>query len=164
MSQACVEDHKVVSFTYVIVDENGTVVEQSDMPLSYVHGLDQDLFPKLMQAMAGRCVGDSVEVSLTPDEGFGQPDPSLIVTEARENVPPEFQRLGAEAMFENPQGETITLVVTHLDAETVTLDGNHPFAGKTVRYKLKVTDIRDATMEEIGTGRAQGGMGGPPLH
>lgn len=160
MTDQCVEDHKVVSFTYVIIDDKGEVVEQSDVPLSYVHGLDQALFPKLMAAMAGRHVGDAVEVLLSPEEGFGEPDSTLIVTEAREHVPPQFQSIGAEATFENAQGESKTMIVTQVDDATVTLDGNHPFAGKTVRYKLKVTEIRNATLDEIGNGMAQSGMGG----
>ncbi len=160
MTDQCVEDHKVVSFTYVIIDDKGVVVEQSDVPLSYVHGLDHALFPKLMTAMAGCHVGDAVEVRLSPEEGFGEPDPTLIVTEAREYVPAQFQSIGAEAMFENAQGESKTMVVIQVDDATVTLDGNHPFAGKTVRYKLKVTEIRNATLDEIGNGMAQGGMGG----
>ena len=127
--------------------------------MSYVHGFDSGLFPKLVHALEGCHVGDQVEVLIEPEDGFGAPDPSLIVTDAIANVPPEFHRIGAEAMFENEQGETMTLVVTKVDDETVTLDGNHPFAGKTLRYKLTVTDIRPATLEEIASGMAEGGMG-----
>jgi len=162
MTDRRVQDHQVVSFTYVIHDEDGTVLEQSDVPSSYVHGLDDSLFPQLRAALAGKRVGDVVEVTLSPEEGFGQPNSDLTVTDDIDNVPPEYRRLGAQAVFHNEAGETMTMVVTAVDDQSVTLDGNHPFAGKTLRYKLSVTDIRPATLEEIGSGSAQ--AAGATLH
>ena len=87
---------KVVSFTYSIQDESGEIVEQSDMPISYVHGGKHDLFAKVVDAIEGCVVGDTVEVALTPEEAFGPHDPALTYTDDIENVPPEFHRVGAE--------------------------------------------------------------------
>lgn len=142
----------VVSFTYVILDNEGKLLEQSDLPLSYIHGVDGKMYPKVEQALAGTAIGDEVEVELSPAEGFGEPDPELIYVEQLENVPAEFQHIGTEAMFENDEGETITMKVTKIEDGELTLDANHPFAGKTVVFKIKVVDLREATAQEIGTG------------
>lgn len=164
MTDQRVQDHQVVSFTYVIRGEDGTVLEQSDAPISYVHGLDDSLFPQLTQALEGKRVGEVVDVTLSPEEGFGQPNPDLMVTDDIDNVPPEFHRVGAEAVFNDEAGETLTMTVTQVDDQSVTLDGNHPFAGKTLRYKLTITEVRPATVEEIGNGHALAQGAGGMMH
>ena len=77
MTDQFVEQNKVVSFVYSIVDESGELLEQSDLPISYVHGGKHDLFEKVEQGLDGAVVGDTVEVSLTPEEGFGAHDPGF---------------------------------------------------------------------------------------
>lgn len=156
MSDQVITAQKVVTFTFMILNENGEVVEQSDLPMSYIHGVDGKMFPQVEAALEGARVGDEVSVTLTPEEGFGPHDPSLSFSEKIENVPPEYQRLGAEAMFQNEAGETLTMTVTRIEDGIVTLDGNHPFAGKTMTFRIKVHAMREATREEIGTGEVQG--------
>lgn len=151
-SNDIVTAQKVVTFSYVIKDEAGQILEQSDLPMSYIHGVDGKMYPSAEKAMDGAKIGDQVQVSISPEEGFGYPDPNLMHVEKIENVPPEFQQIGAEAMFENEQGETITMKVTKIENGEVTLDANHPFAGKTVIFVLTVMGVRDATEQEIGTG------------
>ncbi|MGD8925211.1 MAG: FKBP-type peptidyl-prolyl cis-trans isomerase [Thioalkalispiraceae bacterium] len=143
---------KVITFTYSIKDGEGNILEQSDMPMSYIHQVDGKMYPSAEKAMDGKKVGDEVSVSITPEEGFGYPDPELMHIERIENVPPEYLRIGAEAMFEDEQGETITMKVTKIENGEVTLDANHPFAGKTVVFVMRVVAVRDATEHEIGTG------------
>ncbi len=152
MSEFKVGENKVVSLTYVIVDEGGTVLEQYDLPISYVHGNNSSMYPKVAEALEGAGIGDEVEVSLSPAEGFGERDPSLTFSDAIDNVPPEYRHIGAEATFENEQGESITMTVVKMEDGKIMLDGNHPFAGKTVTFKLRVKEIRDATEEEVGSG------------
>lgn len=151
---------KVVTFTYVIKDDAGQVLEQSDLPMSYIHGVDGKMYPSAEKAMDGVKVGAAVEVSISPEEGFGYPDPDLMHIEKVENVPPEYQHIGAEAMFENEQGETITMKVTKIENGEITLDANHPFSGKTVVFVMTVIGVRDATEQEIGTGEVMD-MQGP---
>lgn len=152
MSELKVEENKVVSLTYVILDETGAVLEQYDMPISYVHGNNSNMYPKVAEALEGAKVGDEIEVSLSPAEGFGEHDPSLTFSDAIENVPPEYRHIGAEATFENEQGGSITMSVVKIEDGRIMLDGNHPFAGKTVTFKLRVKEIRDATEAEVGSG------------
>ena len=158
MSEQKVEDNKVVSVTYVILDETGAVLEQYDMPISYVHGPNSNMYPKVAQALEGARVGDEIEVALSPAEGFGERDPSLTFSDALENVPPEYRHLGAEAAFQNEQGETVNMTVVKIENGKIELDGNHPFAGKTVTFKLRVKEIRDATEAEVGSGEVAQGV------
>ena len=163
MSEQKVEENKVVSLTYVIVDETGAVLEQYDLPISYVHGNNSNMYPKVAEALEGAKVGDEIEVSLSPAEGFGERDPSLTFSDAIENVPSEYRHIGAEASFENEQGESITMTVVKIEDGKIMLDGNHPFAGKTVTFKLRVKEIRDATEAEVGSGEVAE-QGKPVLH
>ena len=152
MSDQFVSKDKVVSFTYSIQDESGEIVEQSDMPISYVHGGIHDLFEKVEEAMEGCVVGDTVEVSLAPDEAFGPHDPNLTYTDDIENVPPEFHRVGAEVEMMNDAGESRKFTVSRIENGKLTVDGNHPLAGKTITFNITVTRIRDASPEEIDRG------------
>lgn len=143
---------KVVSITYRIFNEQGDVVEQSDIPLDYVHGTDNDMFAKVESALEGKTVGDSVEVVLPPEEGFGYPDPSLTFTDDLENVPPEYRHVGARPMFQNEQGDVTEFIVSNIENGKLTVDGNHAFAGKTMTFKVDVMAIRDASAEELADG------------
>lgn len=162
MSEDIVCKHKVVTFTYTILDNNtGEILEQSDLPMSYLHGVDGKMYPKAEKALDGKKVDDTVEVVISPEEGFGYPDPEMMYVDKLENVPPEYRHIGAEAMFQNDQGDdAITMKVTKIEDGEITLDANHPFAGKTVKFKITVVALRDGTEQEIGTGKVVD-MSGP---
>jgi FKBP-type peptidyl-prolyl cis-trans isomerase SlyD len=152
MSDQLVNRNKVVSFVYSIVDESGELLEQSDLPISYVHGGKHDLFEKVEQALDGALVGDTVEVQLTAEQGFGAHDPELTYTDSIENVPEEFRRVGAEVEMMNDQGDSKKFTVTRIEDGKLTVDGNHPMAGKSVIFHIKVMDVRDATTAEQANG------------
>ena len=152
MSDQSVSQNKVVSFIYSIVDESGELLEQSDIPISYVHGGKHDLFEKVEAGLDGCVAGDTIEVSLTPEEGFGARDPELTYTDKLENVPDEFRSIGAEVEMMNDQGDSRKFTVTRIENGKLTVDGNHPMAGKAITFRIKVTDIRDATPAEIANG------------
>jgi len=162
MTATSVSHGSVVSFTYSIQDEAGEIVEQSDLPISYVHGGKHDLFEKIEQALDGCAVGDSVQVPLTPEEGFGPHDKSLTYTDDVDNVPPEFRRIGAEVEMMNDAGEARKFTVTRIDAGKLTVDGNHPLAGKVITFNIKVVEIRAASDDEMANGVEPMAM--PVLH
>lgn len=153
MSEQVVTKNKAVTFTYIILDESGSVQEQSDIPMSYLHGGDDRIFPAVMEAMDGQKVGDKVEIILPPKQGFGEYDAELTYRDKIDNVPPEYRQIGAEAEFKNETGETMKMTVVKVENGEVMLDGNHPFAGKTMTFKVRITAIRDAAEEEIRTGK-----------
>ncbi len=159
MSAPIVSKHKVIAITYAIIDESGVILEQSDIPVYYVHGGPNDMFPDVEEALEGRKLGDSVEVVLPPEKAFGYHDPAMTFTDDIANVPPQFRKVGAEVQMQNERGETRSFIVSRIDDNKLTVDGNHPFAGKTLRYAITVADIREATEEE-----KQNGIAKPILH
>ena len=152
MSGQIVTKHKVVSITYRILDEKGELVEQSDIPIDYIHGTENDMFAKVEQALEGKTVGDTVEVVLPPEDGFGHADPNMTFTDDIENVPPEYRHVGARPMFQNEHGDVTEFFVSKIENGKLTVDGNHPFAGKTMTFTVDVVAIRDATEEELSGG------------
>jgi FKBP-type peptidyl-prolyl cis-trans isomerase SlyD len=160
MSHPCIGPNKLVQFTYFITDAAGTLLEQVDIPVSYVHGADSGIFEKIEQALEGRQVGDRVEVPLSVEEGFGPHRPELTFTDDIENVPERFRYVGAEVEMQSDRGEVKTFTVSRIAAGRLTVDGNHPLAGKPLVFTIDVLEIRDATPEEIRQGRA----GAEPLH
>ena len=148
-----VTKHKVVSFTHSILNEKGEVVEQNDIPTDYVHGSDEHVFPAVMaEALEGTAVGDIKEISLPPEIGYGAYDENKTYRGKIEDMPPEYHQLGAEAIFRDDQGKELLMKVVSIENGEVFLDGNHPFAGKTLTVRMTVKAIRDATVEEIGSG------------
>ena len=160
MSESIVSKNKAVYITYSILDQ-AQVVEQSDVPIGYVHGAGSGLFERVEAALEGAVIGDKLEVILSPEQGFGAHDPALTFTDDIENVPPEYRYLGAEVEFENESGEAMKFLVSRIENGKLTVDGNHPFAGKTVKFVVTVLAIRDANPDEIANGRPD--EGGPPV-
>lgn len=136
-----VRRHARVSFTYTILGEQGEILERSDLPMQYVHGEQSELLPKLEHALEGRRTGDKVEVWLSPEEGFGPHQPELTFTDELENVPPQFRYVGAVVEMQNERGDTRQFTVTHVGDNTLTIDGNHPFAGKRLRYIIELLSV-----------------------
>lgn len=147
-----ITQNKVVDITYLIKDDSGTI-EQNDVPVSYLHGVQGDLLPALETALEDKQVGDTIEVELSPAESFGEHDPNLTFTDKLDNVPEEYRQIGAQAQFQKENGESKTFTVSKIEGDQITLDGNHPFAGKTVTFVVNVKGIREASEKEIADGR-----------
>ncbi len=144
--------NKVVYLTYSILDQAGKVFERSHTPLGYVQGENSGLFKKVETALLGRRVGDSIQVTLAPAEGFGEYDPLLAFTDALKNIPPADRYIGAEIEFRTRRGEAMNFWVRHIDSGKVLLDANHPLAGQTVSIIVTVVGIREASAEELASG------------
>ncbi len=164
MTDETIRDNKLVEFTYSIRDEQGQVLEQIDLPINYIQGRNSGLHQKIEHALAGHRTGDTVAVKLGPNEGFGEPDPNLTFTDDIDNVPEEFRWVGAEVEFQNDQGDVKTFRVSAIENGLLTLDGNHPLAGKPIVFVLNILQVRDATRDEL-SGRIPTGQAialGPP--
>ncbi|MEW6119505.1 MAG: FKBP-type peptidyl-prolyl cis-trans isomerase [Pseudomonadota bacterium] len=156
--------NKLVYITYSILDARGMVVEQHDIPVGFVHGANSGILPAIEAAVDGRSIGDRVEITLSPEEGYGERDESLVYVEELDNVPPEFRRIGAEVLFQNEAGGTKAFYVTAIEHGRVTLDGNPSLAGQSVTCLVNITDIRDATPDEIRNGRPLDMPAGTQVH
>lgn len=151
-----VAKHKVVSFTYNILNEKGEIEEQNDIPTDYVHGSEDHVFPAVMsEALEGAAIGDTKEISLPPEMGYGAYDENKTYRAKIEDVPPEYNEIGYEATFQDEDGKKLLMKVISIENGEVFLDGNHPFAGKTMKVSMTIKAIRDATVDEIGSGMSE---------
>ncbi|MES9992598.1 MAG: FKBP-type peptidyl-prolyl cis-trans isomerase [Candidatus Thiodiazotropha sp.] len=148
MSNEIIQNGKFVSLTYSISDPDGNLLEQSDLPVSYVHGGETELIGGMDSAVAGKRQGEEVMLTIPPAEAFGEHDPNLTFTDDLENIPTQLRQLGAEVQMQNDNGDVKSFFVTRIENGRLTVDGNHPLAGKTLVVKLKILEVRDATKED----------------
>ncbi len=144
-----IEKNKVVTFDYTVTDENGGMIESShgDEPLSYLHGAG-GIAPGLESAMEGKVEGDSFAITLRPEEGFGERDEELVHTLSRDELAELGEiEIGMQLHAEDESGIRI-LTVSKIEDDEIILDENHPLAGMTVKFDVKVVDVRDASDEE----------------
>ena len=163
MSDEVIGHGKVVYITYSVLDEDGQIRGQQDMPTGYVHGAQSGLFGQVEAALEGRRVGDQIEAQVPPEDGFGPADPNLIIVDDLDNVPPPYRRLGAEVEFQNEAGEVKSFRVIAIEDGKLTLDANPPMAGRTATVVATVVSVRTATEEEMQSG-FPAEQGRPALH
>ena len=151
---------KVVSFHYTLKDTKGEVLESSvgDEPLKYLEGVGQ-IIPGLESAIQGLKKGDKKAVAVKAADAYGEFEEELIVQVPRAQIPKKDVEVGDRFHADSGHGQTQVVLVTAVDAETVTVDGNHPLAGQDLHFDVEVIDVRDATKEELEHGHAHGGDG-----
>jgi FKBP-type peptidyl-prolyl cis-trans isomerase SlyD len=148
-----IQHGKLVELTYKVTDKKlGHVLTSVEFPLGYVHGHNEILAPSVHGQLEGRAAGDVIEVEIDGNQIFGPRDESLVFSDHIENVPEEYRQVGTSILMENDSGQTRSFLVTHLDDETLTVDGNNPLSGRVVVFKLEILTVRDATDEEIKAG------------
>jgi FKBP-type peptidyl-prolyl cis-trans isomerase SlyD len=148
-----VQDNKFVELTYKVIDEHtGGVLTEVEFPLGYVHGANEVLAPKVMAELEGKSAGEVIEVPIDCNDIYGARDESLVITDYIENVPAEYHEVGTAILMENDKGQTKSFLVTRVDENTLTIDGNNPLCGREVIFKLEILTVRDATVEEIEAG------------
>jgi FKBP-type peptidyl-prolyl cis-trans isomerase SlyD len=145
-----VELNKIVSINYIMKDEDGNLIlsNEGGDPEEYLHGAG-NILPRLEQALTGLKQDDVIDVVLLPEEGFGRREVSLILEVAVEDLedPDSLQEGQFIQLFDGTEGRVMVNKGTH-----VIIDANHPLAGKTLHYTIRVSAIRDATAEEIQQG------------
>ena len=152
-----IHDGKFVELTYKVTDrKSGHVVSCVEFPLGYVHGHNEILAPSVHPELTGKCEGDVIEVPIDGNRIFGPRDESLVFTDRIENVPDEYRQVGTAILMENDRGQTRSFIVTRVDSDTLTVDGNNPLCGREVVFTLEILTVRDATAEEMKAGGAIG--------
>jgi FKBP-type peptidyl-prolyl cis-trans isomerase SlyD len=148
-----IADARVASIDYTLTDEQGNVLDKSpeSQPLRYFHGAG-NIVPGLEKALAGRQVGDTLKVEVKPEEGYG-PRNDALVQEVPRTAFQGVDRIEPGMQF-HANSERGPLLVTVVDVadDKVRIDGNHPLAGKTLHFDVKVADVREASEEEKQTG------------
>ena len=150
-----IRDGKFVELTYKVTDKkSGHVLTRVEFPLGYVHGHNEILAPSVHRELEGKSAGDVIEVPIDGNQIFGPRDESLVFTDHIENVPEEYRQIGTSILMENDKGQTRSFLVTRIDDETLTVDGNNPLCGREVVFTLEILTVRDATGEETRAGGA----------
>jgi FKBP-type peptidyl-prolyl cis-trans isomerase SlyD len=148
---------KFVELTYRVTDgKTGHVLTRVEFPLGYVHGYNEILAPSVHMQLEGRSAGDVIEVKIDGNQIFGPRDESLVFSDDIDNVPEEYRQVGTSILMENDRGQTRSFLVTHVDDERLTVDGNNPLSGRELVFILEVLTVRDATDEEMKAGGATG--------
>lgn len=148
-----VQNEKLVELKYQVTDEkSGQVLSTVEFPISYVHGHNDVLAPQVLEELEGKTVGDVIKVPIDCNEIFGPRDESLVFTDSIKNVPEEYREIGMTITMENGNGDTKNFIVTRLDDESLTIDGNNPLCGRQAIFTLEILKVRDATEEEIAAG------------
>tara|TARA_B100000902_G_C26777891_1_gene653616 strand:- start:151 stop:588 length:438 start_codon:yes stop_codon:yes gene_type:complete len=135
-----ISNNKLVSIIYSIYEES-KLLEKVDNPVSFIFGKETNLLPIVENSLKNREKGDEVSIEVSPDLGFGEIDKNLIFSDKRQNVPEEYSKTGLEIDFANDKGNKRKFRVTNIDDNIITFDGNHPFAGKILVYKIKIIDV-----------------------
>jgi FKBP-type peptidyl-prolyl cis-trans isomerase SlyD len=148
----------VVTLTFRASDVQGKLLEDGKTPRSYLHGGYENTLPGIEKTLEGQEAGYQTTVTLAPADAFGERDESLVTTIPRSEFPPGV-KVGGQLQGRDPQGQEQVFTVTKIKGPVVHLDGNHPLAGQTLRFTLKVLEVRAASAEEIAHGHAHGAHG-----
>ena len=152
-----ITEGKFVELTYQVTDrKSGHILTCVEFPLGYIHGHNEILAPSVHKELEGKTAGDVIEVPIDGSRVFGPRDESLVFTDRIENVPEEYREVGTSILMENDKGQARTFLVTRMDGETLTVDGNNPLCGREIVFRLEVLKVRDATDEEMKAGGAIG--------
>ena len=148
----------VVSLTYKLTDADGTLLEQTGDPISYLHGGYDGIFPAVEEVLQGKTTGDTFSVTMAPDDAFGEYEHDLVRVEPRDMFPKDVAvGMQFEGGAEGDDDEDFMLYsVVEVTDKEVTVDGNHPLAGKTLTFSGTISGVRAATAEELAHGHVHG--------
>jgi len=149
----------VVSCSYTLTNNQGQVLDQADAqhPFLYMHGAN-NIIPGLEQALDGKQAGDRLQVTIAPQDAYGLRDDGLVQIVPRSmfgNADPSQIAPGAQFHAQTNTGIE-TIVITAVNGDEITIDGNHPLAGETLNFDVTIVGVRAATPEELSHGHAHG--------
>jgi FKBP-type peptidyl-prolyl cis-trans isomerase SlyD len=149
---------KAVHIDYTLKNDAGKVLDSSEgrEPLAYLHGAG-NIIPGLEAALDGKETGDTLSVSIPPEQGYGERKEEMMMTADPTQFPnPAMVQVGARFQIQTEQGRYLA-TVTAVTADAVTLDLNHPLAGETLHFDVEVMDVQEASEEEIAHGHVHTG-------
>src|SRR5262245_34113827 len=152
-----IEKNRVVTLHYTLRDHQGAVIDTSSgrAPLSYLHGKG-NIIPGLEKALAGKSAGDKLDVTVEPEQAYGPRDERLVqILPRRRFEQGAGVQAGMQLRVTTPRGARIVTVVK-VERDFVTVDGNHPLAGRTLHFAVEVAEVRRATHEEVAHGHVHG--------
>ncbi len=140
-----IKSGSTVSLEYTLSDEKGKMIESNKGkgPLNYVQGRGQ-LIPGLEKELMGMAVGGTKKVKVKPEDAYGPVNPKAFQEIPKANIPVEALKVGTTLVARNPQGQSTPARVHEIKEKTVVMDFNHPLAGKTLSFDVKVLDVKVA--------------------
>jgi len=148
---------QVVTLHYTLRDDAGEIIDSSadGEPLAYLHG-HGNLVPGLERELSGKRAGDKLQVAVSPADGYGEYDQALVQRVPRRALKGLANlRVGMRLQAQTGHGAR-AVIVTQIIGDMVTLDGNHPLAGKNLHFQVEVAGVRAATDEELSHGHVHG--------
>lgn len=153
-----IANQHVVAIDYTLSNDAGEVIDSSAgaEPLVYLHGAG-NIIAGLEKALLGKAVGDELDVSIEPEEAYGEYSAELITNLGREMFEGVDElEVGMQFHASAPDGGMQIVTIRDIDGDQVTIDGNHPLAGQQLNFKVKVISIRAASEEELAHGHVHG--------
>lgn len=153
-----ISQHKVVAMQYKVSDvETGELIDSSEggAPLVYLHGA-QNIIPGLENAMEGKAEGDEFEVTVAPEDAYGEYSEERVQDVPKEAFGEVEEIEPGMAFTAQSEHGPVNLIVVEVTDSTVKVDANHPLAGKSLKFEIKVESIRDASEEELQHGHVHG--------
>ncbi len=149
-----------VKFNYTLKDDDGNILDQSPegQPLAYLHG-HSNIIPGLEQQLEGKSAGERVNAIVEPVDGYGEYQELAVQKVPRDNFQ-GVEDIQAGMQFQSEAGGQVMLVtVTDVNDEEVTVDANHPLAGKRLTFDVEIQEVRAATEDELNHGHVHGAGG-----
>ncbi len=152
-----IDKNSVVTLNYTLKNDQGETLDESqDNSFLYLHGAG-GIIPGLEGQLKGKSAGDSFSTHIEPEDGYGVRDDSMVQVVPRDMFEADHPvEEGTQFHAESPEGDMITVTVTKIEGDQVTVDGNHPLAGIALNFDIKIADVREASAEEIEHGHAHG--------
>jgi FKBP-type peptidyl-prolyl cis-trans isomerase SlyD len=152
-----IAQNSVVTFDYTLTDSEGNILDTSEGhdSFAYIQGQGQ-IIPGLESAMEGRSSGDSFEITIQPENAYGQYNEDLVAAIPRDQFDSSLEIKPGMQFNAEREGQMYTLTVVEVENDKVIVDGNHPLAGYVLNFKVAVKGVRDATPEELDHGHVHG--------
>jgi FKBP-type peptidyl-prolyl cis-trans isomerase SlyD len=155
-----IANQKVVTIDYTLTDDRGEVLDTSvgQEPLSFIQGTGS-IIPGLENALEGKSAGDALKVTVSPAEAYGERDEELVMAVPRDRFPTDREINVGMKFSAQSAGGAQTFTVVGVNERSITVDANHPLAGVTLSFDVKVIAVRDATADELEHGHIHGAGG-----
>lgn len=153
--------NKVVTFNYTLKDDNGSILDSTSgsSPFAFLSGNGQ-ILPKLEEALSGMLLGTKKNVKISAAEAYGEYNESAVQNVNRSDFPKDADlQPGMQFVANSPDGNQMPFIISEVKENDITIDFNHPLAGKNLEFDVELLDIRDATAEELAHGHVHG-LGG----
>lgn len=153
-----IKKNDVVTLSYILKNSDGVELGSAgaEEAMNYLHGAG-NIVPGLEEEIENMKVGDKKDVTVAPEKGYGDVDPSLLLKVTRSNFPADMDIKPGMQFSSEMGGKENVFTVESIDGDNINVNGNHPLAGQTLHFNIEILGIRDATEEELSHGHAHDG-------